>query len=146
MKKRFAVLALVFSLILSLALTAFAYSVPSDSTVYVTPTGHCYHLRNCSYIGSEQTHMTISAAVANGYEPCSRCNPDTRVGSYGDSYVYKHPSVVIAESKAATAEKAEAATPQAEEKESTSEYTWWVFFLVGIGADRVYLKLKSKEE
>lgn len=146
MKKRFAVLALVFSLILSLTSAAFAYSVPSDSKVYVTPTGHCYHLRNCSYIGSEQTHMTISAAVSKGYEPCSRCNPDTRVGSYGDSYVYKHPSIVIAESKAAASEKAEAAKPQADEKESTNDFPWWGYFLIGIGADRVYLKLRSKEE
>lgn len=167
MKKRFAVLALVFSLILSLASTAFAYSVPSDTVVYITPTGECYHLRNCSYIQNSSTSLYISVAVEKGYRACSRCDPDVMVGTYGDSYAYKHPSVVIAENKPlydsgspssnaqAVAEgrerveakaKAEAAKPQAEEKKSTSEYPWWVFFLVGIGVDRVYLKLRSKEE
>ena len=146
MKKRFAVLALVFSLILSLASTAFAYTVPSDTVVYVTPTGECYHLYNCSYIKNSWSSMTIADAEYRGYRPCSRCDPDVMVGTYGDSYVYKHPSVVVAESKAEAAKKAEAANPQAEEKKSTTEYPWWVFSLVGIGADRVYLKLRSKEE
>lgn len=99
MKKRFAVLALVFSLVLSLASTAFAYSVPSDTVVYVTPTGECYHLYNCSYIKSSWSSMTIADAEYNGYRACSRCDPDVMVGTYGDSYAYKHPSIVIAENK-----------------------------------------------
>lgn len=176
MKKRFAVLALVFSLILSLVSAAFAYSVPSDTVVYITPTGECYHLRNCSYIKNSCSGLTIADAEYSGYRACSRCDPDVMVGSYGSSSAYREP-VYQAEgftiykmdeqavsnnpvtnkltgntasekptSNSSSQTKAEAAKPQAEEKESTSEYPWWVFFLVGIGADRVYLKLRSKEE
>lgn len=82
MKKRFAVLALVFSLILSLASTAFAYSVPSDTVVYVTPTGECYHLYNCSYIKDSYSSLYISDAEAYGYRPCSRCDPNIATGVY----------------------------------------------------------------
>lgn len=150
MKKRFAVLALVFFLILSLASTAFAYTVPSDTVVYVTPTGECYHLRNCSYIQNSSTSLYISVAVEKGYRACSRCDPDVMVGTYGDSYAYKHPSIVIAENKPlydsgspssnaqAVAEsrerveaKAKAETPKAEE---SKESGFFDSFCVVLGA------------
>lgn len=172
MKKRFAVLALVFSLVLSLASTAFAYTVPSNTVVYVTPTGECYHLFNCSYIKNSYSSMTIADAEYSGYRACSRCDPDVMVGSYGSSSAYREPvykgdSITSYKNEQAVSNnpvtnkltgknttasssgsqvKAEDTKPQAEETKSTSDYPWWVFFLVGIGADRIYLKIRNKEE
>lgn len=75
-------MALVFSLILSLASSAFAYTVPSNTVVYVTPTGECYHLFNCSYIKNSYSSMTITDAEYSGYRACSRCDPDVFTGTY----------------------------------------------------------------
>lgn len=160
MKKRFAVLALVFSLILSLASTAFAYTVPSNTVVYVTPTGECYHLFNCSYIKNSYSSMTIADAEYSGYRACSRCDPDVMVGSYGSSSVYKEPvykdeNITIYKkdeqavssnntTASSSSSKVKAEATQTEEGESSSDFPWWGYFLIGIGADRVYLKIRSK--
>lgn len=58
-----------------------AYSVPSDTIVYITPTGSKYHRYKCTYT-STVSSMTIAAAEQAGYGPCSRCRPDIRTGTY----------------------------------------------------------------
>lgn len=55
-----------------------AYSVPDDTIVYVTPHGEKYHTSDCSYLTTYDS-MTIKEAENRGYEPCSRCNPDTTI-------------------------------------------------------------------
>lgn len=42
--------------------------------VYVTNTGSMYHREGCSYLKSKNP-ITKEKAIAQGYEPCSRCNP-----------------------------------------------------------------------
>ena len=47
-----------------------------SETVYVTPSGHCYHKSDCSSIrGSSKTSMTKKEAKKNGYSQCSICKP-----------------------------------------------------------------------
>lgn len=63
----------------------YAYSVPSDTIVYVTDSGTKYHRESCSYLKSSRS-MTIAQAKASGYEPCSRCNPDRITGEYESTW------------------------------------------------------------
>ncbi len=48
----------------------------SEETVLVTPKGKKYHRPGCQYTsGKSCTELTKSQAQAQGYEPCSKCNP-----------------------------------------------------------------------
>lgn len=81
--KRF--ISLFLALLLSLGAAAplvHAYSVPSDTIVYVTDKGTKYHRSGCSYLTSSHA-LTIEEAERQGYGPCSRCDPDRKVGAYG---------------------------------------------------------------
>lgn len=62
--------------------SALAYTVPSDTVVYVTPTGSCYHREDCSYIKNSCRALSISSAEGQGYRACSRCDPDVLTGQY----------------------------------------------------------------
>jgi len=44
-------------------------------TVYITATGTKYHRWGCSYLGKSAIAKTCAWVKANGYTPCSRCNP-----------------------------------------------------------------------
>lgn len=44
-------------------------------TVYVTATGECYHLKGCRYLSSSRIAMKLAHARADGYRPCSVCDP-----------------------------------------------------------------------
>lgn len=44
-------------------------------TVYVTNTGSKYHMNGCQYLRQSQNAISLSAAKAAGYTPCSRCHP-----------------------------------------------------------------------
>ena len=46
-----------------------------SATVYVTNTGEKYHSAGCSYLRKSQIAISLSDAKAQGYSPCSRCNP-----------------------------------------------------------------------
>lgn len=176
MKKKLVGFVLLFSLILSLTPIAFAYSVPSDTIVYVTPTGECYHLWNCSHIKNSCSSITIANAEYNGYRACSRCDPDVMVGSYGTSSVYQEPiykseNFAIYKNEQAVSNnpvtnkltgstgnksstnstaKAEQQKqePAATNKEKTyeSQYPWWVFVGLGICADRIINAVTKKEK
>ncbi|MGI5838950.1 MAG: stalk domain-containing protein [bacterium] len=45
------------------------------SDVYITGTGMRYHTADCSYLSGSKTAITLEAAKARGYTPCSRCHP-----------------------------------------------------------------------
>ena len=75
MKKNFFTVLLVFTLVLSLSAHAFAYyTVPSDTVVYVTKTGSCYHRWGCASLKSVAASYTIATAEAYGYYGCSHCD------------------------------------------------------------------------
>ena len=44
-------------------------------TVYITNTGKKYHRSSCSYLKKSKSAISVSSAKAQGYTPCSRCNP-----------------------------------------------------------------------
>jgi hypothetical protein len=46
-----------------------------EVTVYVTNTGSKYHTADCSYLRYSSIPMNKNDAIAQGYTPCSRCNP-----------------------------------------------------------------------
>lgn len=56
-----------------------AVSAPSSqetsTTVYITETGSKYHRAGCSYLKKSCISISLSNAKAQGYTPCSRCNP-----------------------------------------------------------------------
>ncbi|MHB9144734.1 MAG: hypothetical protein ACYC5Y_05285 [Symbiobacteriia bacterium] len=43
--------------------------------VYVTATGHKYHRDGCRYLSRSKFAITLEDAKADGYGPCSVCNP-----------------------------------------------------------------------
>jgi len=46
-----------------------------ETTVYVTNTGSKYHSAGCQYLSKSQIAISLSDAKAQGYGPCSKCNP-----------------------------------------------------------------------
>lgn len=46
-----------------------------EATVYVTNTGKKYHRAGCRYLSKSQIPISLSDAKADGYGPCSKCNP-----------------------------------------------------------------------
>lgn len=44
-------------------------------TVYVTNTGEKYHTAGCQYLKKSQIPIDLNDALAQGYEPCSKCHP-----------------------------------------------------------------------
>ena len=43
--------------------------------VYITLSGTKYHRAGCSYLNDSAVMTSRSAAIADGYTACSRCNP-----------------------------------------------------------------------
>lgn len=75
----------------ALIISAFAYSVPDDTIVYVAPSGSKYHREDCSYTTSVRP-MTIKEAERKGYDACSRCDPDRLTGEYHSNWDGKNSS------------------------------------------------------
>jgi competence protein ComEC len=46
-----------------------------STIVYVTRTGECYHVKGCRYLKSSCIAITLKKAKAEGYRPCSVCDP-----------------------------------------------------------------------
>ena len=44
-------------------------------TVYVTETGEKYHRVGCATLRKSRQEMSLEDAKAEGYTPCSKCNP-----------------------------------------------------------------------
>lgn len=65
-------LAIFFTVVLSFCYFD-AYDI-TDTAVYVTDTGHCYHRSDCKHLHSRHK-TTIARAEWNGYSHCSVCNP-----------------------------------------------------------------------
>ena len=55
--------------------TASSAASSQNYTVYITNTGKKYHRSGCSYLKKSQSAISVSSAKAQGYTPCSRCNP-----------------------------------------------------------------------
>ena len=47
----------------------------TSGTVYITRTGTKYHRLGCRYLSKSCIPISRSAAIAEGYTPCSVCNP-----------------------------------------------------------------------
>jgi len=47
----------------------------NDPIVYVTKTGSKYHKAGCRYLSQSSIPIKLSDAIAQGYTPCSVCNP-----------------------------------------------------------------------
>lgn len=82
MKKKLFALLLALALILSLSASVFAYTVPSDTVVYVTETGSCYHRWGCASLKSVAASYTVAYAVDLGYYGCSHCHASTLTGTH----------------------------------------------------------------
>ena len=50
-------------------------STSNSYTVYVTKTGAKYHRDGCRYLSRSQIAKSKNDAIAQGYTPCSVCNP-----------------------------------------------------------------------
>jgi hypothetical protein len=48
---------------------------PVSETVYITESGAKYHRDGCQYLSHSQIAISKDDAIAQGYTPCSRCNP-----------------------------------------------------------------------
>ena len=47
----------------------------SDTTVYVTKTGDCYHSSGCNSLRKSCISITLQEAIDDGYKPCRNCYP-----------------------------------------------------------------------
>lgn len=47
----------------------------NDPIVYITKTGSKYHKAGCRYLSQSSIPIKLSDAIAQGYTPCSVCNP-----------------------------------------------------------------------
>lgn len=50
-------------------------SATNEHTVYITKTGEKYHSSGCQYLKKSIIAISESSAIAQGYTPCSKCNP-----------------------------------------------------------------------
>ena len=50
-------------------------SSAGNPTVYVTATGECYHRSGCRYLSKSRIAIKLKDAKAQGYRPCSVCDP-----------------------------------------------------------------------
>lgn len=50
----------------------------TETIVYITETGSKYHRSNCRHLADSKSEISLSDAVAQGYEPCGTCNPPTK--------------------------------------------------------------------
>lgn len=48
---------------------------PQTVTVYITDSGKKYHSAGCQYLKKSKIAIDLDSAKAEGYEPCSKCNP-----------------------------------------------------------------------
>lgn len=48
---------------------------PQSETVYITKTGKKYHRDGCRYLRQSKIAISLDDAQAEGYDPCSVCNP-----------------------------------------------------------------------
>ncbi|GEM_PF-1104482 len=56
--------------------TPFPYDPPdSTTTVYITASGNKYHRAGCQYLYGGSIPISLEKAKAQGYTPCSVCNP-----------------------------------------------------------------------
>jgi competence protein ComEC len=46
-----------------------------ETIVYITATGECYHCDGCRYLSHSKIAIKLSEAKAQGYRPCSVCDP-----------------------------------------------------------------------
>jgi competence protein ComEC len=46
-----------------------------NTVVFVTRTGACYHVKGCRYLKSSRIAIKLKDAKAQGYRPCSVCDP-----------------------------------------------------------------------
>lgn len=46
---------------------------PATQVVHITRTGHKYHLAGCRYLSRSDIPISLSDAIAQGYEPCKIC-------------------------------------------------------------------------
>jgi len=46
-----------------------------EVTVYITKTGEKYHSDGCQYLSKSKIAISLDDAKAEGYTPCSKCNP-----------------------------------------------------------------------
>jgi hypothetical protein len=50
-------------------------SEPQSIIVYITKTGAKYHRGTCQYLSHSKIAITLANAKAQGYTPCSVCDP-----------------------------------------------------------------------
>jgi hypothetical protein len=53
------------------------FAVESNTTVYITKTGKCYHRAGCQYLRQSCIAVSLEEATRLGKVPCSRCEPPT---------------------------------------------------------------------
>ncbi|MGN6802353.1 MAG: hypothetical protein ACTHJN_10630 [Ginsengibacter sp.] len=65
-----------------------------SQTVYITKTGKKYHVVTCRYLSRSPIPISLSDAIAEGYTPCSVCDPPVKVRGTKSQKVYNANSVL----------------------------------------------------
>jgi competence protein ComEC len=59
----------------AIAPAASTQTAKGSTIVYITATGRCYHRLGCRYLSKSCIPITLAKAKAEGYRPCSVCDP-----------------------------------------------------------------------
>ena len=145
--KRVAFLLLAVVFLIETATPLFAYNVPDDTIVYITPTGSKYHREDCTYTTTVRP-LTIREAEAKGYDFCSRCRPHQLTGQYVSNWDGKGGSSGGSKDNGGNSPlKKDNATSKPDEPwyiitlKNASIFSPWVLYIVG---GNIWEKLKSR--
>jgi uncharacterized protein (DUF1330 family) len=77
------------------ATVSIQQSDPQEITVYITETGEKYHNDGCQYLSKSKIAISLEDAVADGYEPCSKCDPPILQSENAANTEQPEPAIVV---------------------------------------------------
>ena len=89
-------------ILLSIVLFTVLVNNVSAQKVYVTNSGKKYHSAGCQYLSRSCHAIDLKDAIAEGYTPCSRCDPPTTPSRVKQPLNSKHKKKIIDSVKSTT--------------------------------------------
>ena len=122
MKNRTLSKIIIFLLAISTAVSMSgisSYAASSDTTVYITKTGKCYHNSGCSSLSKSCIETTLGEASGK-YSPCSKCKPPVLDNDSSTTTTTKSATTSKASTSAKNSTKSSTKSSTSSSKSSTS--------------------------
>lgn len=141
MKKTLTILSIIVINILCFPLSVYADS--SDTIVYRTRTGECYHKDGCGSLSKSKIEITLGEAVESELRPCGNCHPPILdEPSYTETERIQ-PLETVAPTQTATPTP-EINVERSPSKEDNDNWNLPIGIVLGAGAITVIDKLRNK--